>query len=86
MEAVIQQALIKEAAAAGCIDLDAVKLADLSAVGLDHGGKPVGVKKAVSDLKAAHPLMFEKPFHCKNATPEEIQAHARKMGLNIKKY
>jgi hypothetical protein len=86
MEAVIQQAVIKELTAAGCIDLDAVKLADLSAVGLDHGGKPVGVKKAVADLKAAHPLMFEPKFDARTATPAEFNANAQKLGLSVRKY
>lgn len=86
MEAVIQQALIKECAAAGCHDLDALKFADLANVGLDHSGNPVGVKKAVADLKATKPLFFEKPFNARTATPEEIAADAKKRGLNIKKW
>ncbi len=86
MEAVIQQALIKEAAAQGMVDLDALKLADLSKVGLNHDGKPVGVKQAVEKLKAEKPLFFEKPFNASTATREEVAADAKKRGLTIKQW
>ena len=86
MEPEVQKALIAEAAAQGMIDLDGLKLADLSKVGLNHDGKPVGVRQAISTLKAERPLFFEKPFNASTATKEELAADAKKRGLRIKRW
>jgi hypothetical protein len=86
MEAAIQAALIREAAVAGCHDLDVLKLADLKDVVLDHSGGVVGAKKAIAELKATKPLFFEKPFNAMTATPEELAKHSRKHGITLRKY
>lgn len=86
MDTKISAALVQEAAKAGMVDMDAIKLIDTKNLTLDHAGRPVGVQKAVANLKAAHPLMFEKPFDARTATPEELAAEAKKRGLHIKKY
>jgi hypothetical protein len=98
---IIRAELKAEAIKAGMVDLDGLKLADLSTVTLDDKGEVVGAEAMLKALKEAKPYLFKeasssshagdpppkekpKPFNARTATPEEIQAKAREMGLKIK--
>lgn len=98
---IIRAELKAEAIKAGMVDLDGLKLADLSTVKLDEKGEVVGAEDMLKALKEAKPYLFkeassssnpetpppkEKPkaFNARTATPEELQAKAREMGVKIK--
>jgi len=98
---VIRAELKAEAIKAGMVDLDGLKLADLSTVKLDEKGEVVGAEDMLKALKEAKPYLFKeasstsstqtpptkekpKPFDAKTATPAELQAKARELGVKIK--
>lgn len=88
---------------AGMVDLDGLKLADLSSVKLDDKGEVTGAEELMTALKEAKPYLFAEPaksttntdvrvppkketekFNAAKATPEELRAKAKELGLNIK--
>ncbi len=99
---IIRAELKTAALKAGMVDLDGLKLADLTAIKLDEKGEVVGAEELMKSLKEAKPYLFgapatttttttiapkkepAKPFDARKATPEEVSAQARKLGLNIK--
>ena len=58
---IIRAELKAEAIKAGMIDLDGLKLADLSAVKLDDNGEVVGAEELMTKLKADKPYLFQAP-------------------------
>lgn len=99
---VIRAELKAEAIKAGMVDLDGLKLADLSTVKLDENGNVQGASELLTALKESKPYLFKEPssstsqtqepppkkkpepFDARKATPEELKAKAREMGLKIK--
>lgn len=98
---IIRAELKAEAIKAGMVDLDGLKLADLSAVKIDEQGNVVGAEELLKSLKESKPYLFKEvsstshagdpppkkdptPFDARKATPEEVAAKAREMGLKIK--
>jgi hypothetical protein len=66
----IKRAEIKAAAiAAGMIDLDGLKLADLSKVTLKEDGTIEGVDTMLTEFKTAKPYLFGTPNSSSNPTP-----------------
>ena len=57
-ERVLRAELKAVALRAGMVDLDGLKLADLSTVALDEHGDVVGVDELMAGLKAAKPYLF----------------------------
>ncbi len=58
---IIQAELRAEAIKAGMVDLDGLKLADLSAVKIDEKGEVVGAEALMAALKESKPYLFGKP-------------------------
>ncbi len=99
---IIRSELKASALKAGMVDLDGLKLADLSSISLDDKGEVVGADELMKSLKEAKPYLFgapstttttitpppkkepAKPFNANKATPEEVAAEARRMGISIK--
>lgn len=100
---VIRAELKAEAIKAGMVDLDGLKLADLTTVKIDENGEVVGATEVMAALKASKPYLFgsvasttqteskppkkgdPKPFNANTATPEELAAKARELGITLKK-
>lgn len=82
---------------AGIVDLDGLKLADLSSVKLDDKGELVGGEDLIKSLKEAKPYLFkeastthkdtpppkndDKPKKATEMTPEEYNAAKRAIGI-----
>src|SRR5258706_9542058 len=72
-EEIIAQRLKAAALKAGIVDLDALKLADLTKVTLEADGVTVkGADELMSALKEAKPYLFAK--HVRDMSPEEAAA------------
>jgi len=100
-ERIIRAELKAEAVKAGMVDLDGLKLADLSAVKLDDKGEVVGADALMAALKESKPYLFgtpqsttqtetkppkkedPKPFNAKTATPDELHAEAKRLGVKV---
>ncbi|MFH5067214.1 hypothetical protein ACHHY8_02525 [Enterobacter cloacae complex sp. 2024EL-00215] len=100
---IIRAELKAVAVKAGMVDLDGLKLADLSSVTLGEDGEVTGAEDLMAKLKEAKPYLFAEPsksttntdvrvppkkepekFNASKATPEELRAKAKELGLNIK--
>ncbi|MEX3933280.1 hypothetical protein AB4Y32_16005 [Paraburkholderia phymatum] len=99
---IIRAELKAEAIKAGMVDLDGLKLADLSSIKIDEKGDIQGAAELMATLKESKPYLFKEPasstshagdpppkkkpepFDARKATPEELKAKAREMGLKIK--
>lgn len=100
---IIRAELKAVAIKAGMVDLDGLKLADLSSVVLGEDGEVTGAEDLMAKLKEAKPYLFAEPsksttntevkvppkkdpekFSATKATPEELKAKAKELGLNIK--
>jgi hypothetical protein len=53
----LKRAIERAAIRFGILDVEAIKLADLSAASM-QGGRPIGVIEAIQALKAAKPHLF----------------------------
>ena len=60
-ERIIRAELKAEAIKAGMVDLDGLKLADLSAIKLDDKGEVVGAAELMKTLKESKPYLFGQP-------------------------
>lgn len=65
---IIWAELKAEAIKAGMVDLDGLKLADLSAVKLDEKGEVVGALELMTSLKEAKPYLFSAPIDTTTTT------------------
>lgn len=99
---IIRAELKAEALKAGMVDLDGLKLADLSSLKIDEKGEVTGAAELMASLKESKPYLFKEPtsstthagdpppkkkpeaFDARKATPEELRAKAREMGIKIK--
>lgn len=99
---IIRAELKAEALKVGMVDLDGLKLADLSTIKIDEKGEVQGAAELLTALKEAKPYLFKVPatstshpgnpppkdppkaFDARKATPEELKAKAREMGIKIK--
>ena len=69
-QANLVRAELKAAAlAAGMIDLDGLKLADLSRVNLNEAGEVQGAEVIIGALKEAKPYLFQTPSNSSNPQP-----------------
>jgi hypothetical protein len=68
-ERIIRAELKAAAIAAGMVDLDGLKLADLSAVKLDESGNVTGANELMETLKTTKPYLFKAPV-TSNTNPE----------------
>lgn len=66
---IIRAELKAEAIKAGMIDLDGLKLADLSKVSLNDKGEVVGAEEMLKDLKELKPYLFSNPQSSSNPNP-----------------
>ena len=96
---VIRAELKAVAVEAGMVDLDGLKLADLSTVKLDKDGEVVGAKEMMAALKKSKPYLFKEPSSSKGDDPpkpdpgkpkkvsemtdDERRADAKKRGLTL---
>ncbi|WP_430229357.1 hypothetical protein [Paraburkholderia tropica] len=99
---IIMAELKASALKAGMVDLDGLKLADLSGITIDEKGEIQGATELMAALKESKPYLFKEPtsstthagdpppkkkaepFDARKATPEEVKAKAREMGIKIK--
>ncbi|MGZ5055858.1 MAG: phage scaffolding protein [Methylobacter sp.] len=99
---IIRAELKAEAIKAGMIDLDGLKLADLSAIKLDENGEVIGADELMKTLKESKPYLFKavstsntetppKPGETQNKkatemTAEEANAAAKAAGVSSFKF
>lgn len=97
---VIQAELKAVAIKAGMVDLDGLKLADLSTVKLDKDGEVQGAEEMMTALKKSKPYLFkepsssggeeppkpgnQKPKKVSDMTDDERKAEARKRGFSLR--
>lgn len=67
---IIRAELKAEAIKSGMVDLDGLKLADLSAVKLDENGEVTGAAELMTSLKEAKPYLFTPPADTTTTTKE----------------
>ena len=67
---IIRAELKAEAIKAGMVDLDGLKLADLSAVKLDESGNVQGATELLAALKESKPYLFKEPTSSTSHTGE----------------
>ena len=95
---IIRAELKAAALKAGMVDLDGLKLADLSTVKLTESGEVDGADALMEALKKAKPYLFgnsgttsntsrtpapqDKPKHVSEMTPEELKAEAKRRGFS----
>jgi len=77
-EARLIRAELKSAAlAAGMIDLDGLKLADLSGLSIDESGEIAGAEALLAELRRAKPWLFAAPSSSSTAAPPPPAGPAR---------
>ncbi|WMT77457.1 hypothetical protein [Bradyrhizobium sp. Ash2021] len=69
---------------AGMIDLDGLKLADMSKVTLEPNGEVTGADQLMVGLKERWPDLFAK--HARNMTPEEAAARLAELKRESEKF
>lgn len=80
---IIRAELKAEAIKAGMVDLDGLKLADLSAVKLDENGEVVGAGELMATLKEAKPYLFTQAA-ATTTTPKETPTKKEPAPFNAK--
>lgn len=80
---IIRAELKAVALAAGLIDSDGLKLADLTKVALGEDGSIEGAKEAIEALKAAKPYLFQAASSASTATPPERRETAPKSATEM---
>lgn len=80
---VIQAEMKTEAVKAGMIDLDGLKLADLSGVALDEAGGLVGGAAAIVALRRAKPWLFAAANSSSPALPPSAQPPRAKLATEM---
>ena len=66
---IVRSELKAYAVKAGIVDLDGLKLVDLSSVKLDENGEVVGAEALIESLKTAKPYLFGTPGSSSTRTP-----------------
>ena len=79
----VQAELRAEAVRAGMIDLDGMKLVDLSGVRLDPRGEVIGADEIMADLKRAKPWLFGSASSSTGAAPPAAQAPRQKLASEM---
>jgi hypothetical protein len=79
----IMAELKTEAVRAGMIDLDGLKLADLSRVKVNSHGEVDGASEIMLQLKKAKPWLFGVPSSSSIATPPPAQALRQKLATEM---
>ena len=79
----VRAELRAEAVRAGMVDLDGLKLVDLSSVRLDPRGEVVGASEIMSELKRAKPWLFGSASSSSGAAPPAAQAPRQKLASEM---
>lgn len=79
----IRAELKTEAVRAGMIDLDGLKLVDLTKVKLNQDGELDGASELMAQLKKAKPWLFGSPSSSSGAIPPPAQAPRQKLATEM---
>lgn len=79
----IRAELKAEAIRAGMVDMDGLKLIDLSEVKLRADGEVDGAPALMTRLKKAKPWLFGTPSFSSNATPPPVQSSRQKLATEM---
>lgn len=82
---ILMAELKAEALKAGMIDLDGLKLADLSSVSLQEDGAVKGSAKLFEDLKKAKPYLFGASSSSSTGTPPKVTTSETKKATEMEK-
>jgi hypothetical protein len=81
---IIRAELKASAIKAGMVDLDGLKLADMSTVKLDEAGEVIGADELMESLKKAKPYLFGAPDTSSTHKAPEVTPPEAKMATDIK--